>query len=207
MNHYQARVVDLPAIYAPKRADGTDRVEIGIMLSMLLTIPCPKVLEIGTQYGDTTANFAKVLKPLGGSITTVDVNEFPKTLPKMQTPDWMELDKIGTRIPGELMSAVTQLLINPNVEGELRANLSDRHMKYDLVFIDGDHSYEGVKSDYSVVGDFLADRGVVFFHDVWWDVTPPPVDGPLRLMEELKGGVLNMSHLGIHNKDLGCLLR
>ncbi len=62
-----------------------------------------------------------------------------------------------------------------------------------------------MKNDYLAVMKRVADDGIIMFHDVWWDVQPPPVDGPLRLMRELGGVVLNMTHLGclpIHVKNI-----
>jgi len=39
---------------------------------------------------------------------------------------------------------------------------------------------------------------IEMLHDVWWDVTPPPVDGPLRVMQEQpKSYILNFTHIGV----------
>lgn len=38
----------------------------------------------------------------------------------------------------------------------------------DLLFIDGDHSYEGVKADWEAYKDFLKPGSVVVFHDYGW---------------------------------------
>jgi predicted O-methyltransferase YrrM len=37
--------------------------------------------------------------------------------------------------------------------------------KYDLIFIDGGHSYKTVKSDWELSSKLLSDQGVVFFDD------------------------------------------
>lgn len=200
---------EFTSTYTPKRAECTERIEARIMISAVLRNPvCPRILEIGTQFGDMTTNFAKVVKPLGGVVVTVDIVEIPKTLPEIQGTDCRPLKEIGSRIPGELRSAVTQVMINPNepmaLERALDASTSTAG-KYDMVFIDGDHSYEGVKSDYETVKTRLTPNGIIFFHDVWWDVVPPPVDGPIRLLTELGGIVLNLSHLGVLDEHL-CLL-
>ena len=38
--------------------------------------------------------------------------------------------------------------------------------KYDLIFIDGDHSYDGVKNDFNLYKSLLSDRGYIAFHDI-----------------------------------------
>ena len=39
-------------------------------------------------------------------------------------------------------------------------------IKFDLIFIDGDHSYNGVKNDYEKYKQFLSDDGYLAFHDI-----------------------------------------
>lgn len=37
---------------------------------------------------------------------------------------------------------------------------------FDFIFIDGDHSYEGVKRDFELYRPLLSDRGYIGFHDI-----------------------------------------
>lgn len=46
--------------------------------------------------------------------------------------------------------------------------------KIDLIFIDGDHSYEGVKADWDLFVPHVSEFGVVVFHDTIWDLRPDP---------------------------------
>lgn len=46
--------------------------------------------------------------------------------------------------------------------------------RIDMIFIDGDHSYEGVKRDWELFLPHLKPFGVVIFHDTIWDVRPDP---------------------------------
>jgi len=48
----------------------------------------------------------------------------------------------------------------------------------DLLFIDGDHSYKGVKSDWDAYSRFLRSGSLVVFHDWGW------ADGVKRVIEE-----------------------
>lgn len=38
--------------------------------------------------------------------------------------------------------------------------------KLDILFIDGDHSYDGVKADFQSYRDLVADGGLIVFHDI-----------------------------------------
>jgi predicted O-methyltransferase YrrM len=44
--------------------------------------------------------------------------------------------------------------------------------KIDLIFIDGDHTYAGVKADWDLFLPHLSEFGVVVFHDTLWDIRP-----------------------------------
>jgi predicted O-methyltransferase YrrM len=50
--------------------------------------------------------------------------------------------------------------------------------KLDLLFIDGNHSYEGVKSDWETYKKFLFPGSLVVFHDYGW------ADGVQRVIQE-----------------------
>ena len=43
--------------------------------------------------------------------------------------------------------------------------------KIDLLFIDGDHSYEGVKKDYELYSPFVKKGGMIVFHDIVQNTT------------------------------------
>lgn len=45
-------------------------------------------------------------------------------------------------------------------------NKISSHGKFDLIFIDGDHTYEGVKKDFEMYKNLLSDRGYIAFHDI-----------------------------------------
>lgn len=58
----------------------------------------------------------------------------------------------------------------------------------DFLFIDGDHSYEGVKRDWELFSPHLTPFGVAAFHDTTWDLhgsTRPDMGVP-RFVEELR---------------------
>ena len=61
----------------------------------------------------------------------------------------------------------------------------------DLVFIDGDHSYEGVKLDFELCRPLLSKNALVLFHDSAWEHFKEHADyreglGVLKFLEELR---------------------
>lgn len=41
-----------------------------------------------------------------------------------------------------------------------------QNAKFDLIFIDGDHTFDKVMEDFNIYSKFLSNRGVVAFHDI-----------------------------------------
>ncbi len=64
------------------------------------------------------------------------------------------------------------------------------HLPIDMIFIDGDHSYEGVKRDWEYFSRFVQPFGIVVFHDTLWDLKPDrryrPDMGVPRFVDELR---------------------
>jgi len=53
---------------------------------------------------------------------------------------------------------------NPNTF-ELVKNILDGRM-VDFLFIDGDHTYEGVKRDFNMYSSLVKEGGIIAFHDI-----------------------------------------
>ena len=54
-------------------------------------------------------------------------------------------------------------------------------IKIDVLFIDGDHSYEGVKLDFDLYSNILSDKGIIIIHD-----TDPNYEENLLISEDAK---------------------
>jgi hypothetical protein len=71
-------------------------------------------------------------------------------------------------------------------------------IKIDFLFIDGDHSYEGVKKDFELYSKIISDNGTIVLHDTDKNYEKSlivsedskkdhyPFDGPSKLVEELQ---------------------
>jgi len=113
------------------------------------------VLEIGTAWGGTFFLFSRVAAD-DAFLVTID-------LPTKDLKPWRSLcahlGKIGQNvivIDGDSHATSTVERVH-RVLGE---------RKVDFLFIDGDHSYEGVRQDFENYVGFLSHAGIVAFHDI-----------------------------------------
>jgi predicted O-methyltransferase YrrM len=105
-----------------------------------------EVLEIGTFRGGTSFLFYKLL---GANVTTID----------LKIPIFLRLI-LSYKSNGKI-----RLIQGDSHSKETLKKVSDR--KYDLLFIDGDHSYESVKKDFEMYSPLVREGGMVAFHDIF----------------------------------------
>ena len=109
-------------------------------------------VEIGTFRGLTSCVISQYCDNLitidieNGLVENYETRQLVKKYPRRKAI-WKELD----------ITNIRQVIINNNQE---KADLL-KDIEYDFVFIDGDHSYEGVKYDYELVKEC----NQILFHD------------------------------------------
>ncbi len=141
-------------------------------------------VEIGSARGKSACYIGMALKENGsGKLYAID--------PHMRT-NWNDTDSDDTfNIIGEnlrKLSLQEQVEVVRQTSDEVAHNWT---RSIDLLFIDGDHSYEGVKHDWDTFSPFVQQFGVVIFHDTLWDLKPDhryarPDMGVPKFVEELR---------------------
>jgi predicted O-methyltransferase YrrM len=134
-----------------------------LLYSMARSLKPNVCVEIGSARGRSACFVGLALAANGGGkLFAID--------PHTKT-DWNDSQSIET-LP--IMQAhLESLNLTPYVEivrktsGEAAENWTD---KIDMLFIDGDHSYEGVRRDWELFSPHVSPFGVVVFHDTIWDV-------------------------------------
>lgn len=137
----------------PRLLSNQKRTEIIALLERVSQIRPRTVCEIGSDRGGTLGLFASVAAP-DASILSLDIKyrparvaAFPLLAIGSQTIRCAEADS-------HTMAA----------RAIVQEWLGDRSL--DFLFIDGDHSYDGVKADYEMYAPFVRPGGIVAFHDI-----------------------------------------
>lgn len=153
--------------------------EIRQLLEILSAQSCQRILEIGTERGGTLYLFSRVISPQG-VLVSIDLpgKLFRGKYPRWKAPLYRSFASATQRVyllrrdshDPETVEHVKNLL-----KGEL----------LDFLFIDGDHSYQGVKRDFEMYSPLVRPGGLIAFHDI----VPGPeekVGGVPELWQEIK---------------------
>lgn len=128
------------------------------MAGLVKALAPRRVFEIGTNRGRTTRLFGE-MSPAGAKIYTLDLP--PEEMLTGQCFPEARRELIGEAYrKSPVRRKITQLYGNSHT-----FNFSPYAGRMDLVFIDGDHSYQGVKSDTEHALKMLAPGGVILWDD------------------------------------------
>lgn len=132
---------------------------------------CKSLLEVGSNFGGTLRRMAAVMQQ-GSTIVSVDLpcDSTPKELQPLENL------KLACKQISQLGGNV-QLFIGDSHNAQV-VEAVRKHGPYDFCFIDGDHSYQGMKADWENYGPMAK---VVAFHDIGG-----PIDACRRFWRELK---------------------
>jgi predicted O-methyltransferase YrrM len=131
------------------------RYEIRQLLEVLRRVDPRYVLEIGTAGGGTLFLLCRVACD-DATIISIDL---PDGYPDYRVPLYMSFGKPGQRIflvREDSHNYETLVRVKHILGGEL----------LDFLFIDGDHTYEGVKKDFEMYGPLVRRGGFIAFHDI-----------------------------------------
>jgi predicted O-methyltransferase YrrM len=133
------------------------------------------ILEIGSFKGKSTVGLATVAKHYGsGPIIAVD----PHSSPSYTDPDLKGATTTFDEFQRTLQTAgVTDAVEVHRAYSSELAKSWNRPIR--LLWIDGDHTYEGAKADLDMFRPWLVDGAIVALHDALH-----PFDGPIRVMAE-----------------------
>jgi len=181
-----------------------DRDEILSFAKFLNSVRPHNVLEIGTKLG---GNFYLLSKICTGLSISID-------LPGGIHGGWIlnehpylgDVYELRNQFFSKLNSNIFVVTGNSHYEST-RSFVSKilREDKIGLLFIDGDHTYEGVKRDYEMYKDFVHKEGYIVFHDINNTEHHRRTNcGVWKLWEELEGEKIEFNN-HLHWAGIGVL--
>lgn len=133
--------------------------DIEALTALLLALKPKRIFEIGTYKGASSEMMLRLL-PDAHVISIAFVN--PAETRQFNNDDLREAE-VGALVSPENRARYTQL-IGDSHQIDPAAFVRD-HGRMDLVFIDGDHSREGVRQDTDLADAILAPGGAIAWHD------------------------------------------
>jgi len=133
------------------------------------------IVEIGSFKGRSTVGLATVAARYGlGQVVAID----PHTAPSVTCPD---LEGKSSSFD-EFLASLKTAQVEKQVEVH-RAFSQDVARDWSrpirLLWIDGDHTYEGAKRDFDLFSPFLVEGGIIALHDALHEF-----EGPIRVFVE-----------------------
>jgi len=118
------------------------------------------ILEIGTANGGTLFCFCKLARD-DATIISIDLPEGPfgGGYPEWKIPIYQAFTKQNQKIDLLRKDSHQQDTLE-----EVKKILNDNQL--DFLFIDADHSYEGVKKDFEMYSPLVRKGGIIAFHDI-----------------------------------------
>ena len=118
------------------------------------------ILEIGTANGGTLFCYSKLANP-DATIISIDLpeREFEGGYPEWKIPIYQAFAKEDQKLYLLRKESHQQETLE-----EVKKILNGNQL--DFLFIDGDHSYEGVKKDFKMYSPLVRKGGIIAFHDI-----------------------------------------
>jgi len=134
--------------------------EIERLLRIVDELEPSVIIEIGTSRGGTLCLFTIVAES-DATIISIDMpgGPFGGGYPKWKIPLYESLARESQKI-----HLVRNDSHNPVVIDEVKRILGNK--KVDFLFLDGDHSYEGVKRDFEMYSPLVRCGGIIALHDI-----------------------------------------
>lgn len=143
------------------------RAELSSLISLLKRRKLRSIVEIGTAKGGTLYVWCRVAEPdalivsidlpggpFGGGYTLKDMKTFRSYKRKHQKLCFLRLDSHKQTTVKELKQKL-------------------KGQEIDLLFIDGDHTYSGVKKDFQLYAPLVKRNGLVVLHDILYHPEVP----------------------------------
>ena len=157
------------------------------------------VLELGHARGKISLLIASILKEVNGHLTTLN-----QIKDETVYPGWN--DSIFRILEDEnLLDYVTIFKSQRNWYSDL-LSMCIKKQKYDLIYLDGDHTINGLAADFLFAESLLNPNGIIIFDDINWSLETSPAYQYFKDIHALGNTYTMMNDSEYHTKpvDLFC---
>jgi len=151
------------AARAAQRANGMTKIQdYEALAAIALCFRPNRIFEIGTHLG-ITSDFFLGLLPECRVVSIAYRNPRWRFIGRLYNNSKLLLERIGSEVSNEHKSRFSQIYGDSH---KLDSNsLLRAYGRFDLVFIDGDHSRTGVSCDTELAKEIISDSGFICWHD------------------------------------------
>jgi len=185
-------VNELSSLMIPCQGEGVNSGDRRAIFYLIRHLRAKSILEIGTNIGASTVHAAAALRKNRGEgkenrhvLVTVDIQDVNNP----QTKPWLGSD--SAQSPEEMIASMGMLDCVRFVTAPSLEYFSRCTERYDLVFLDGDHSAHTVYQEIPAALRVLKQGGLILLHDyfpylrpLWSDHRVSP--GPFLAVQRLK---------------------
>jgi hypothetical protein len=137
--------------------------EQGPLLESLVYLNQAQVIvEVGVAEAKSTDWLCRGAKLRGGKVYGYDLWDTHGL--NNQFEHWSSKEKCETYLQSKGHTNFELTKINSRTP-EFAELIKTKHPSIDLAYIDGCHSYDGIKNDFDVIYPLLSESGVIVFHD------------------------------------------
>lgn len=141
------------------------RDELPFIEALIVFTKSKVCVEVGVAHGQSTIHICKAAKQIGGFVYGFDVWERHGLSNQFRI--YGDLKSVSNKLRSEGLDNFHLTKIDTYKQRELfTVKLKELcPVGIDFAFIDGCHSYRGIKNDFSVVYPLLKKTGIIVFHD------------------------------------------
>ena len=141
---------------------GQNRGDIAWLFKKVQATGAQTLIEIGSEYGGSVGVLARAM-PVGSKVICVDMPNIGGG--HADSPDILREGLAELRSAGYDVTLIANNSHSPSAVQAVGSALG-RGRLADVLFIDGDHEYEGVRQDWLEYRGFVRPGGLVAFHDI-----------------------------------------
>ena len=130
--------------------------------SLIVLNRCKTIVEIGVAFAATTKYLCEAANIIQGNVYGYDIWEIHglnKQFIQLSSKEYCE-----KYLTNHGFNNFQLTKINSKTE-EFKNLINKNHKEIDFCFIDGCHSYLGIKNDFDVIYPLLSSTGIIAFHD------------------------------------------